>query len=165
MSGAPALLEASWMHTLAAPIPRGMGSPVASTPKGPVLRCGAIPESCFPVRIAVSGRLSEQRLAIDDLLLSASAAVQLRARGELDHPFSAQRSGGFTFTLAKSALSDLIDPVVNALPRVLQEATVSGLVAEQGRIDLHDGKKLLEGALFLDGVRLELASENFTVAG
>ncbi|MDD2583076.1 MAG: AsmA family protein, partial [Desulfuromonadaceae bacterium] len=112
----------------------------------------------------LSGGMSGSRLVIDNATLSAGKEVALRVKGEVDNPLTPQRAGSFSFTLPRTPLNSIIDPFVNVLPRVIQEATVDGSMASEGRILLRDGRQLLEGALLLDGVLLEVPSQQVRAA-
>ncbi|MSM41056.1 MAG: DUF748 domain-containing protein [Geobacter sp.] len=113
----------------------------------------------------LAATLAGDRLSLDEALFSAGEGVSLSARGELEHATSPERAGRFTVSLARIPLNSLIDPFVNALPRVLQEATVAGDVAANGTVTLRGAAKLLEASILLDGVQLDLAAQKFNASG
>ena len=113
----------------------------------------------------LAATLAGDRLSLDEALFSAGEGVSLSARGELERASSPERAGRFTVSLARVPLNSLIDPFVNALPRVLQEATVAGDVAASGTVTLRDTRKLLEGSIVLTGVQLDLAAQKFNASG
>jgi hypothetical protein len=112
----------------------------------------------------LSGGISGSRLVVDNALLSAGKEVSLQVKGEVDNPLSSQREGSFSFALPRTSLGSIIDPFVNILPRLIQEATVDGSIASEGRIVLHGGRQLLDGALLLKGVLLEVPSQQLKAA-
>lgn len=112
----------------------------------------------------LAATLAGDRLSLDKALFTAGEA-SLSARGVLERATKPERSGSFTVSLARVALNSLIDPFVNALPRALQEATVAGDVAANGTVTLRDKRKLLEGSILLDGVKLDLAAQKFSTSG
>ena len=114
--------------------------------------------------IDLTGGISGSRVVVDNALLSAGKGVALQMKGEVANPLSPQREGNLFFSLPRTALNSIIDPLVNILPRVLQEATVDGSLASEGRLILHDGRQLLEGALLLKDVLLEVPSQKFRTA-
>ena len=114
--------------------------------------------------IGLSGAVSGTTVSISDAVLSAGEGAVLRAKGKVANAFSTKREGSFAITLPETAVNSLIDPLANILPRYLQEATFGGAVAAEARFDLHDGRKVLNGSLFLKGVGLELPSQRFTAA-
>jgi hypothetical protein len=113
--------------------------------------------------VRLAGKFSGKRLTISEGVLTAGAGVALNVRGDVDNVLSDKRDGSLVFGLAKTPLNSLVDPVVNILPRQLQEATFAGSVSAGGRVELGEGGNILDGSLQLDGVRLELPSQSFSV--
>ncbi|MBI2353591.1 MAG: AsmA family protein [Deltaproteobacteria bacterium] len=114
--------------------------------------------------IGLSGAVSGSNVSISDAVLSAGEGVMLKAKGHVANAFTAKREGSFSITLAETAANALIDPIANILPRHLQEATFGGAVAAEARLDLQDGRKLLDGSILLKGIGIELPSQRFTAA-
>lgn len=112
----------------------------------------------------LSGTLSRERLRVDTARATVGPRVGISATGEIVNPLSAQREGRFSFQAPSTPLNDIIDPFVNMLPRLIQEASVGGAVALEGNLALHGGRKLLEGNLRLERVLLDLPSQNLRVA-
>jgi len=115
--------------------------------------------------LSLAGELAGDRLSIGDALLSPGPGVALRVKGELAHPFAPGRAGSLSFTLAETAAGSIVDPLVNLLPRVIQEATIDGTLTVQGALELRGGEKLLEGALVFKGGRFELPQQKLVVSG
>lgn len=114
--------------------------------------------------VKLSGGISGSRLVVDNAVLSAGKDVALRVKGEVDNPLTEQREGSFSFTFPRTPLNSIIDPFVNVLPRMIQEATVDGAMASEGRILLRGGRQLLDGSLLLDGILLEVPSQQLKAA-
>ncbi|RII26776.1 MAG: hypothetical protein CXR31_10235 [Geobacter sp.] len=114
--------------------------------------------------VHLAGGVKGRNLTLNDGVITAGEGIILNVKGELANFPSPEREGSFTYALARAPLNSLIDPFVNILPRPLQEATVDGDVAAEGKIQFHSGKKLVDGMLLLNGVRLEMATQKFTVA-
>lgn len=114
--------------------------------------------------INLSGGISGSRLVVDKALLSAGKGAALQVKGEVTNPLSAQREGNLAFSLPRTPLNSIIDPFVNILPRVIQEATVDGSLASEGVLILRNGRQLLDGALLLKDVLLEVPSQKFRTA-
>ncbi|HEX5774193.1 MAG TPA: hypothetical protein VFY07_07695, partial [Geomobilimonas sp.] len=114
--------------------------------------------------VRLAGGIGGRTLTVKDAFVTVGEGVSLTAKGELANFPSPEREGQFTYALARTTLNGLIDPFVNILPRALQEATVEGEVAAEGKIELHPGEKLVDGTLLLNGVRLEMATQKITVA-
>ncbi len=106
--------------------------------------------------------IAGRRLYLKEARLTAGDEIQLKVEGELDNASSPDREGDFTVSLARTSCNSLLDTFVNILPRFLQESTVDGTVAAEGKLKLHRGRKLLEGSLQLDGVKLEVASQKLS---
>lgn len=111
----------------------------------------------------LSGSMHGSSLVINDGTLSAGEMVAVQLKGTVDNSLSPQRKGSVLFSLSKTSLNSIIDPFVNTLPRLIQEATVDGTVATEGKIVLHNGKQLLEGALLLQNVLFEVSSQQLKV--
>lgn len=114
--------------------------------------------------ISLAGALAGGDLSIRDAVLSAGDGVRLTLKGELARALSPKRKGTIAFSLPQSALAGIVDPFVNILPRFIQEATVGGTMAADGKIELRDGKKLVGGALTFKGGQMEVASQKLVVA-
>lgn len=113
----------------------------------------------------LAGELAGENLTVGEGVLSLSTGVSLRLKGQLARPFSQERTGRLSFVLAETRADSLIDPLINLLPRVLQEAAIDGTVAADGRLDLVPGGKLVEGAVTFKGGRFELAQQKLLVSG
>jgi uncharacterized protein involved in outer membrane biogenesis len=114
--------------------------------------------------VNLAGSLSGSDLVVDKAVISAGKEVTLKVQGAVADTFSPQRHGTLTFSLPRTALNSIIDPFVNILPRPIQEATVDGSLASEGKLALHEGRQLLDGSLQLKGVLLEVPSQKFRTA-
>ena len=114
--------------------------------------------------VNLAGSLSGSRLVVDKATLSAGKEVAVEMRGAVANTFSPQREGTLTFSLPRTSVNSIIDPFVNILPRPIQEATVDGSLASEGRLVLRDGRQLLDGSLQLQDVLLEVPSQKFRTA-
>jgi len=115
--------------------------------------------------ISLTGTLAGEHLSISDAVLSPGKGVSIKLRGDFTQIFSAQRTGSLTYSLPETALNTIVEPLVNLLPRIIQEATVDGTMAADGKLDLQGGKKLLDGSLAFKGGRLEVTSQKLIVSG
>jgi hypothetical protein len=131
---------------------------------GIVLTGGAGKNLVSGAALALSGALAGGNLSVTEAVLSPGKGVALTLKGELAQALSPKRSGSIVFSLPDTALTGLIDSFVNVAPRIIQEATVDGTVAANGKVDLQDGKQLVEGALSFKGGRVEVASQKLLLA-
>jgi len=113
----------------------------------------------------LAGELAGEKLTVSEVVFSLGPGVSLRLKGQVARPFSQERTGRVSFALAEIRANSLIDPLINLLPRVLQEATIDGTLAADGRLDLVQGGKLVEGGVTLKGGRFELAQQKLLVSG
>jgi len=113
---------------------------------------------------AIAGSITGQRLKLDEARLTAGDGVAVTAKGELTNPLSPKRQGQFAITLPATPLNSLLDPFINGLPPILQEATLAGSIAGTATVDLHAGRALLDGSLLFKDVRLEVPAQKLTVA-
>jgi hypothetical protein len=112
----------------------------------------------------LSGSLSRERLKITSARVTVGPGVMITGTGDVANPLSAQREGNISFQAPSTPLNDIIDPFVNMLPRLVQEASVGGAVALEGNLALRGARKLLEGSLRLDRMLLDVPSQNLKVA-
>lgn len=113
----------------------------------------------------LAGDLAGEKLTISEAMLSPGQGVALKLKGNLVRPFSAQRTGSLAFAIPETAAKSLVAPLINLLPRMIQEATFDGTLAADGKLDLAPGKKLLEGSLAFKGGRFELSQQKLVVSG
>lgn len=114
---------------------------------------------------SLEGSLSRERLVIPNLRLTAGAGPSLAIAGEMARPLTPQREGRFNFVLPRIPLNDLIDPFVNLLPRFIQEAVVGGSLDLRGGVAVAGGKRMLDGTLGLEGVKMEVPSQALKISG
>ena len=110
------------------------------------------------------GTLAGGNVSLSEAVLTPGSGVELKLKGEVAQAFSAKRKGSIAFSLPPTAVNGLVAPFLNVLPRLLQEAEVSGKVTADGRIELREGKTLLDGALILNGCNLKVAAQKLVVA-
>lgn len=114
--------------------------------------------------INLSGGMSGSRFVVDKALLSAGKEVVLQMKGDVINPLSPQREGNLVFSFPMAPLNSIVDPFVNILPRAIQEATLDGSLAADGRLVLGEGRQLLEGSLLLKDVVVDVPSQKFKTA-
>lgn len=112
----------------------------------------------------IAGRVAGDRIMLRNGIATLGDAAELRFKGELERAYSPQRTGEFTFSLPTTPLDRLVDPVANALPRLIQEAVVAGKVAVEGNAVLQGKDGGVDGTLTLDGVSLDVPSQKLLVA-
>ncbi len=113
---------------------------------------------------SVQGRLSGGTLTISEASAEPGRGVRLTARGEVTDAFSDKRRGTLLFALPESSLNDLVESLINLAPPLIQEATLKGSVAAEGRVELREGRKLLNGGVTVRGGRVEAPAQKFVVA-
>ncbi|NVN92236.1 MAG: hypothetical protein HXX11_16760 [Desulfuromonadales bacterium] len=114
--------------------------------------------------LKLDGTLSRKKLVLEKLLFIIGTGVGFTIRGEMANPLVAQREGRFTFMLPETSLNGVIDPFVNMLPRMIQEANVEGSLASEGTLVLRNGRQLLEGVLRFKSILLDVPSQKLKVA-
>jgi hypothetical protein len=112
----------------------------------------------------LSGRISADRFLVDNAVLSAGKEFALQMKGKVVSPLSRQREMDLAFSLHRTHLNSIIDPFVNMLPRVIQEAAADGSLASEGRLVMRDSRLLLDGFLQLKDVLFEIPSQKFRIA-
>ncbi len=112
--------------------------------------------------MTLAAEIAGRRISLKEALLFVGKEISLKIAGELDNATSPEREGNLRLSLARTSCNSLIDTFANTLPRLFQESTVDGTVAAEGKLVLHRDRKMLEGSLRLDGVRLEVASQKLS---
>ncbi|BDV44529.1 hypothetical protein GURASL_34520 [Geotalea uraniireducens] len=113
--------------------------------------------------LRLTGQYAGAALTVDDAVVTAGEAVAVRLKGRIGQLMTPQRQGTVAFSLAPTPVNELIDPVVNILPRMIQEATVAGTVAVAGLAAVNGPAVKVDGALSLAGVRLEVPSQRLVI--
>jgi hypothetical protein len=114
--------------------------------------------------LSLTGALAGGNLAISEAALSPGSGVKINMKGELNQVFAPGRKGSLSFFLPETSLGTLVDPFINTLPRMVQEASFGGALAADGKIEFSEGKKLLEGALAFKSCQMVVVSQRLTVA-
>lgn len=109
--------------------------------------------------------LAGGKLFIREGVVSVGNKVALTGRGELARPFSPDREGAISLSLAATPLDSLLTALVNLLPRGLQEASSSGTIGADGRVRIAHNQALLDGKVTLEKAGLEIPSQKFNVDG
>ncbi|ABK99421.1 hypothetical protein [Pelobacter propionicus] len=112
----------------------------------------------------LSGSLSRDRLRVTTARATVGSGVMISATADIATPLSSRREGRISFDLPATPCTDIIDPFVNMLPRLIQEASVEGSLASHGQLILRGDSKLLEGSLRMEKLLLDLPSQNIRVA-
>ena len=115
--------------------------------------------------LTLAGRLSRETLVIAEASLAPGPGAALKVKGEVAQPFSEKRRGALAFSLPETSLNALVESLINLVPTTVQEATLSGTVAAKGRLELREGRKLLEGGVTVKGGGMEVAAQKLVVAG
>lgn len=113
----------------------------------------------------LAGRVEGERVVLQEGAVTAGEGATLRLRGAVDEAFSPRRAGSLAFSLPPTPLDRLIDPVVNVLPRIIQEATVAGSVAAEGTATLSGTGGGVDGTLTFDGASIDIPSQKLLVSG
>ncbi len=105
--------------------------------------------------ISLSGAIDGQKITVGKARVTAGEGIGITADGTLESAFSVDRRGSFNLAVAPAPFNSYVDAFINSMPRVVQEATVDGSLAAHGTLVLEDGRRLLQGALLLGGIRLD----------
>jgi hypothetical protein len=113
----------------------------------------------------LAGELAGDQLTVRDAVCSPGPGVVLKVQGKLSRPFSGERTGNLSFKLPETAANSIFDALINLLPPAIQEATLDGTLAADGKLDLQREGKLLEGSLVFKGGRFEIAGQKLAASG
>jgi hypothetical protein len=89
--------------------------------------------------------------------------ASVRLKGAIAKAMSPKRNGIITYNIDRTPLEKLIDPLVNSLPRFIQESAVSGNIAADGDLELHKGHAILKGSVQLDGTGIDAGPNKLQV--
>ncbi|WP_298433995.1 hypothetical protein [Geobacter sp.] len=169
LPGRPAVVPADGRVTIAAEgtfVPgSGVTCRVEGDARGVALARGEGKRLLQGAGARLSAAIAGEKATIRDAAFLPGPGVALRLRGAVDHAWSPRRQGELSLSLSRTPVADIVDPLANALPRLLQEATVGGAVTARATLSLKGGTALAEGAVTLDGVSLDVASQRLTVSG
>ena len=114
--------------------------------------------------INLNGALLGEQITVDTAVVSAGEDVAFTIKGVMERVFSSNRKGHFFVALPVTPVNSMIDPVVNIMPRLVQEAILDGTIAGEGSLDLQNDKMLLQGAVRLKDVAVKLDDQRLQVA-
>lgn len=109
--------------------------------------------------------LAQGDINLTDAFLRIGEGVTLQMKGAVSRAFSPQRDGTIAFSLSRTPLNRLVDPIVNGMPLLLQEATLAGDIAVKGALGLHNGRTTLQGFVHLDGIGIDAESKKVSLTG
>lgn len=115
--------------------------------------------------LRLAGQVAGEKVVVREAVARVGEGAALRLQGEMERAFGPAREGRFAFALPRTPVEALVDPVVNALPRFLQEATVAGSLAAEGTAAVRGKAVAVDGSITLDGVRLDVPSHRLAVTG
>ncbi|HYS44170.1 MAG TPA: hypothetical protein VEM32_09355, partial [Geobacteraceae bacterium] len=102
-------------------------------------------------------------LFIREGVVTAGSAIALKGKGTVARPFSPDREGDVSLSLAATPLDTLFTAFVNLLPSGLQEASAAGDVAADGRVHMAHKQALFDCVVSLHKAGLEIASQKISV--
>ncbi|AJY69371.1 hypothetical protein RW64_06985 [Geobacter sulfurreducens] len=113
----------------------------------------------------VAARVAGERLDLREAVAVLGEGASVRIAGSMDRFRSPERTGTFSVTLPRTSLTSLVDPLINVLPRPVQEATLEGDVAVAAEVALAGKAGMVDGTATLSGVRLDFPSQKLNVSG
>ena len=113
--------------------------------------------------INLNGVLLGEQMTVDTAVVTAGEEVAFTIKGIMERAFTSNRKGHFTVVLPVTPVNSMIDPVVNIMPRLIQEAMLNGTIAGEGSLDLQSDKMLLQGAVHLKDVSVKLDDQRLQV--
>lgn len=115
--------------------------------------------------LVLAGGVSGGNLSLREGTVSLAPSVALRVKGDVAQAFTQKRSGVLSFSVPVAAVNSVIDPLVNVVPRLLQEATLEGTIGAEGKVTLKDGRQLVEGAVAVSGGQFAVPAQKLVMAG
>lgn len=113
----------------------------------------------------VAARIAGERLDLREAVVVLGEGASVRIAGSLERYRSPERTGIFSVTLPRTSLTALVDPLVNALPLPVQEATLEGDVAVSAEVELAGKSGRVDGTAALSGARFDFPSQKLEVTG
>lgn len=113
--------------------------------------------------VSFDATLAEENITLTEAVVRPGEGAAVRLKGAVAKALSPQRNGIITYNMDRTPLERLTDPLVNSLPRFLQEAAVSGNIASEGSLALHNGRASLQGSLLLDGTGIDAGPNKLQV--
>lgn len=109
--------------------------------------------------------LSQGNINLSDAQFRIGTGATVQLQGEVTHAFSPQREGKIAYNLSRSPLERIVDPIANALPRLLQEASLFGDMATAGTIGIHNDHTTLQGSVQIHDAGIDAGTGKLQVAG
>lgn len=136
----------------------GDGEGIAiSDGKGKVVLSGAT--------LRFDGSLAQGKMLLPEALLRIGEGAAVSMKGEIANVLSMQREGTIAVDLPRTRVDRIVDPFANALPRLLQEASVAGDVAAHALLTVRDGRGRVDGLVQLDDAGIDAESQKLKVEG
>ena len=107
--------------------------------------------------------LTQGNVKLEDALFRIGEGATIQMKGDLDKVFSPERNGRISYSLGRTPLGRIVDPIANGLPRFLQEAAISGDIAVEGALELSNGRTRLQGHVKLDNAGINAESGKLQV--
>jgi len=108
--------------------------------------------------IEIDSEITGNKLILHKTQFSVGKNITSNVKGAIDNVFMSERQGRLTFTVPKTAVADLTDSFINTLPRQLQEATIDGLIAAEGAVNLKQGSVIIDGSITLTNINIDAPS-------
>lgn len=105
--------------------------------------------------VSFDATLAEENITLTEAVLRLGKGAAVRLKGAVAKALSPERSGIITYNIDRTPLERLIDPLINSLPRFLQESAVSGDISAEGSLALHAGRATLHGSVELDSAGID----------
>ncbi|WP_460593769.1 AsmA family protein [Geomonas sp. Red276] len=113
--------------------------------------------------LTLSGSLAKGDLTVREGTLSLGPACKVTASGQVNQVFKPERRGRITATLPRTQVNGVIDPLVNLLPRSLQEGTLGGSLSAAAEIAFAKGAKLLQGTVTVDHGSFDVPAQKLSL--
>ncbi|MBT0664962.1 hypothetical protein KI809_11700 [Geobacter pelophilus] len=109
--------------------------------------------------------ISKSKVSLADALISVGEGVRVQLGGEINDPFAPTRYGEIICKLNRTPLAKIADPLANSLPRLLQEAALSGEMGVDGKLTLRNGQQQFAGAIHLENAGIDAAAQHVKISG
>lgn len=112
--------------------------------------------------LTLSGSLAKGDLTVKEGTLALGPACKVVASGQVNQVFKPERQGKLVATLPRTQVNGVIDPLVNLLPRSLQEGNLDGSLSAAAEIAFAQGAKLLQGTVTIDHGSFEVPAQKLS---
>lgn len=113
--------------------------------------------------LKLDGEWGDGDLIVKEGKVTVGKEPAISVRGKITRAASSERDGKIALSLPRVSLASLFDAFANILPRFLQEATMAGNFAADGKLLIKGKETTVAGEMTLEGGSLEVTGQKLSI--